>query len=101
MEQDKLTEGREMATSPILINTTQEYPLEPGEWKFNTVLAAAGPTVIEISTDGGASFQTETDGSLVASSTGILTIGRGDIFRATIQGGDTLTMSLVRGWGKS
>lgn len=90
-----------MATSPISITTATPVPLEPGDWQFNNVLAAAGPTTFQISTDGGSTFRDMTDGVFTASSDGIITIGRGTQFRATIQAGDTLTMSLVRGWGKS
>ena len=89
-----------MPVSPIAITSAQEYKLEPGTWKYKNVLAAAGPTTILLSTDDGATFDAESDGVFTASGSGLLDIGRGDLFKATIQGGDTLTMSLVRGWGK-
>jgi hypothetical protein len=89
-----------MATSPISITTGDNFPLEPGDWQFNNVLAAAGPTTFQISTDDGLTFRDMTDGVFTASSDGTINIGRGSIFRATIQTGDTLTMALVRGWGK-
>jgi hypothetical protein len=90
-----------MATSPIPVTTAKAIPLEPGTWKIHNVLAAAGPTTVEISTDAGASFEPETDGVFTSSGTALIEIGRGDLFRATIQSGDTMTVSLVRGWGKS
>jgi hypothetical protein len=89
-----------MATSPIPIVSGKSTPLEPGLWKLNIIIAVAGPTTVAVSSNEGVSFQTETDGVFTASGTALIEIGRGDLFRGTFQGGDAMTASLVRGWGK-
>jgi hypothetical protein len=63
--------------------------LAAGNYQFNAVLTS-GTILMQMSTDGGTTFRTMTDGTISATADGIMRWGGGNIFKAVISGDGVL-----------
>lgn len=70
------------------------YSPSKGTYRY-TANIATGPIVLQISVDGGTTFQNMTNGSIAATEDKLIRFGDGDIVKATIPGGDSITLSQV------
>lgn len=65
--------------------------LAAGDHQFNAVLSS-GTVLLQMSTDGGSTFRTMTDGTISATADGIMTWGSGYLFKAVISGDGVLDL---------
>jgi hypothetical protein len=72
----------------------QEYGLAAGTWQFQVVIGT-GPTTFEMSDQTGGTFTLMTDGTFSASQDGTMQWGQGNIFKAQLGAGDTVTLSKI------
>jgi len=72
----------------------QEYGLQAGEWQYEYT-KSTGPILFQMSKESGGTFRTMTDGSINATQDGTFKWGQGNVFKAQLGAGDTLTLARI------
>lgn len=78
---------------PELEDGIEQIGLASGRYVYD-VIVATGPVIIEVSSDGGVSYKPMTGGSFAASDDGTIIISRRFRYKATVPGGDSISIEL-------
>jgi hypothetical protein len=73
----------------------EEYGLAAGRWEFDLTIGT-GPTTFEKSKESSGTFKTMTDGTFTVTTEGVFDWGEGNIFKAQLGAGDSLSLAKVR-----